>query len=150
MSSNLIETAKDLSEVMEDLYDELLFDLESAGKRGLFEEAIQHLIAQADAVQSEEDLNALAQNIYRLVSETKELQDLLPDELPNNDPQLGFDESTRAEGEALEAKHQERLKATAGIKQHLVVLVTDVEPPQTDDPQSQFDKILNKLGLQRK
>lgn len=161
MSSNLIEIAQDLSEVMADLRDDLREDLKSAGKRALFEETIQILIVQAkavqtqknlkaltqaEAVQSQENLNALVQNIYRLVSKTEELQELLPDDLPD-DGQMGVDWVTEVEAKTLEDKYKEYLKVAAGIQQHLVVLVSDVKRPQTDDLQSQFDKRLHKLGV---
>lgn len=129
-----------------ELSDQFLADLDSSGKRELFEQAVQILIADAKAVQEPNDLFVLTQNIYRLADGTPELKKYLFGHAPDGQD-ADFTDETKIAVAASEAEKKKSREIAAGIEQHLLVLVDEDEnllPP--NERKSVFQKLLAKLG----
>lgn len=141
-----ISTAKMLAEGMMTLRKKLLADLKSSGKEMYFKQAVQILLADANAVETENDMLALGEKIYRLAHGTPELNKHLFGRAPDG-ASAGFTYSTKKKIAELEEKNRMKREVEPGILQHLLVLVEDEKPLETDDREGLFEWLLAKLGL---
>lgn len=150
LNSMVIAEAEILSEGMgtKELSDKYLADLDSSGKREQFEQAVQILLAKAKAVQGPDDLFALAEKIHRLADETPELKKYLFGNVPDG-MDANFTIWTKRKVAASEAEKKKSREIAAGIGQHLLVLVKDEKPLETDDRDGLFNWLLAKLGLSK-
>ena len=129
-----------------ELSHQFLADLDSSGKRELFEQAVQILIADAKAVQAPDQLVTLAENIYRLVDGTPELKKYLLGNAPDG-KNLNVITSTKEAVKASEKEKKKSRQLAAGISQDLLELVEDEVPPKSDDREGLFKWLLTQLGV---